>query len=86
MGAAALKLGTKACCASKHEETRSAVRAISRATKHKHVKLVSSGSSAILAGLKGISDRVMIPDQGGWKGFKSYPRLLGLEVCEADRT
>jgi hypothetical protein len=84
MSAAALKLGTKACCASRHEETRKAAQAISKATKHKHVKLVSSGNAAILAVLKGINGRAMIPDQGGWKGFKSYPELLGLEVCEVE--
>lgn len=84
MSAAALKLGSKACCASKHEETRKVVQAISKVTKHRHVKLVSSGNAAILAVLKGINGRVMIPDQGGWKGFKSYPKLLGLEVCEVE--
>ncbi|MBI5252858.1 MAG: DegT/DnrJ/EryC1/StrS family aminotransferase [Euryarchaeota archaeon] len=84
MSAAALKLGSEACCASRHEETRKAIRAISEVTKHRHVKLVSSGNAAILAVLKGINGRVMIPDQGGWKGFKSYPRLLGLEVCEVE--
>ncbi len=84
MSAAALKLGREACCASRHEETRKAIRAISEVTKHRHVKLVSSGSAAILAALKGINGGVMIPDQGGWKGFKSYPKLLGLEVCEVE--
>lgn len=84
MSAAALKLGTKVCCASKHEETRKAIRAISKVTKHRHVKLVSSGNAAILVVLKSISGRVMIPDQGGWKGFKTCPELLGLEVCEVE--
>lgn len=84
MSAAALRLGTKACCASKHEETRKAIRAISKVTKHRYVRLVSSGNAAILAALKGMNGRVMIPDQGGWKGFRVYPELLGLEVCEVE--
>ena len=54
-------------------------------TKHDNVKLVSRGNAAILAALaivKKVNPKpfILIPDQGGWISFKTYPELLGFEV------
>jgi len=46
------------------------------------VRLVSSGNAAILAALSTVGKRVLIPDQGGWKGFRTLPQFLGKEVVE----
>ncbi len=55
---------------------------ISKITKHKNVEFTSSGSSAIFIALKMVEGKVMIPDQGGWIGFKRIPKLFGIETCE----
>jgi hypothetical protein len=82
MAKAALNLGTESEYATRHKERNKALKQISAVTRHRHVKLVSSGDCAIFAVAKAINGKIMIPDQGGWKGFKYYPQLLGLEVCE----
>lgn len=81
MSAAALELDTT-CCAHKSIELRETLEAVSRATKHRYVKFVSSGSAAVLAALKGVGGKVIIPDQGAWTGFRKYPKLLGMEAVE----
>lgn len=63
-------------------EVEKAEKAISRATGHKHVALLSSCNAAILAAAKAVKGRVMVPDQGGWKGFKVYPSLWGRRIVE----
>lgn len=94
MSAAALELDSL-CCAHKSVELK-ALEAVSKATKHKYVKLVSSGSAALMAALKGLdtvgsakairsclrNGKVIIPDQGAWSGFKKYPKLFGIEAVE----
>jgi hypothetical protein len=47
----------------------------------KFVNPVASGNCAILAAVSAIDGKIMIPDQGGWRGFKDYPDLMGKEVC-----
>ncbi|MFC1742313.1 DegT/DnrJ/EryC1/StrS family aminotransferase [Nanoarchaeota archaeon] len=58
---------------------------ISKYTKHKHVKLVQRGNAAILCALaitKKINPRafLLIPDQGGWISFKTYPKMFGFDI------
>jgi len=56
-------------------------------TKHQAVKLIDRGNSAIFIALsiaKKINPKpyILIPDQGGWISFKTYPKLLGFEIKE----
>lgn len=57
-------------------------------THHNHVKLVHRGNAAIMAALymiRKVQDKrviVLIPDQGGWISFKTYPNMLGLQIIE----
>ncbi|MDR3223159.1 MAG: DegT/DnrJ/EryC1/StrS family aminotransferase [Methanobrevibacter sp.] len=51
-------------------------------TNHKHVKLVNSGNSAILIGLNSMNSPILIPDQGGWHGFKQISKFLNKETIE----
>jgi len=55
-------------------------------TKHKYIELTSRGNDAILTALliaKSLSKKkVIIPDQGGWFSYRTYPKKLGLEVVE----
>jgi len=51
-------------------------------TNHDHVKTVNSGNSAILSAMGSFKDKILIPDQGGWTGFKNMAKFLGLETVE----
>lgn len=81
MSESALTLGEEAGCRAGHNEVNGCIRSIREVVGQKFVKLVSSGNCAILAVVSAIDGRVMIPDQGGWRGFKDYPELMGMEVC-----
>ena len=61
------------------------VRKLKDFTKHNHIILTDRGNSAIFTALyiaKKVNERpvVLIPDQGGWASFKTYPKILGFEV------
>ena len=54
-------------------------------TKHKHVRLVQRGNAAIFCALiiaKKTNPKpfILIPDQGGWISFNTYPKLLGFDI------
>lgn len=55
---------------------------ISDITNHEHAKVVNNGNSAILAAMSIFNDKIMIPDQGGWTGFKNTAEFLGLKTIE----
>jgi len=55
---------------------------ISEITGHEHVKIVNSGNSAILAAMSSFKGKILIPDQGGWSGFKNIAEFLGCEIIE----
>jgi hypothetical protein len=55
---------------------------ISNLTNHDHVKIVNSGNSAILAVMNSFKGKILIPDQGGWTGFKNSAEFFGLETAE----
>lgn len=82
MARAAHDLGERACCAGENGYTKDCIKAITRLTGHKRVKLLSSGNCAIMAIARAINGKIMVPDQGGWRGFIQYPETLGLEVCK----
>ena len=64
------------------EEIRLARDRISDLTNHEHVNMVNSGNSAILGAMSIFKGKIMIPDQGGWTGFKNIAEFLGLETVE----
>lgn len=56
-------------------------------SQHNNVKLVNCGNAAIFAALyiaKKINSKpyILIPDQGGWISFQTYPKILGFEIIE----
>ena len=59
---------------------------LNKITKHKNCKLTCSGNAAILCALSlartAGKTRILIPDQGGWVSYKTYPELLNLETAE----
>tara|TARA_B100000315_G_scaffold259303_1_gene314829 strand:+ start:9677 stop:10660 length:984 start_codon:yes stop_codon:yes gene_type:complete len=77
---AAKEIGSKEF--SMKKEVNDAKKAFSSITGHRHIELLSSCDAAIMLVLKSLNGKVMIPDQGGWKGFKTLPRLFGLEIRE----
>ncbi len=66
----------------KYEEITRAEERIKDISGHEHVKIVNSGNSAILSVMSTFNNGIMIPDQGGWVGFKKMAKFLGLKVSE----
>ncbi len=64
------------------DEVRLAQDRISSLTNHDHAKILNSGNSAILAAMAIFKGKIIIPDQGGWTGFKNIAEFLGLEAVE----
>ncbi len=81
MSESALHLGEKSLSSASHDEIKECIAGIRKLVGQKFIKPVSSGNCAILAVVSAIKGKVMIPDQGGWRGFKDYPRIMGREVC-----
>ena len=53
---------------------------IKELTNHENVKITSSGNNSIFIALSAIEGDVIIPDQGGWHGFKQIAKFLGKNV------
>jgi len=56
-------------------------------TQHNHVRITDRGNSAIFVAMvmaKKVNPKpfLLIPDQGGWISFRTYPSLLGFDVKE----
>lgn len=54
-------------------------------TGHKYVKIVHRGNAAIFAALaiaKKVNPKsfLLMPDQGGWISYQTYPKLLGFDI------
>ena len=64
----------------KYEETALAEESVKNFTKHEYVKILNSGNSAIMSVMSTLQKNVLIPDQGGWSGFKRMAELFGLET------
>ncbi len=62
----------------------SAIQEVVKLTGHPFVELTPRGNTAIFCALylakKAGKTRVFIPDQGGWFTFKTYPKILGMDV------
>ena len=53
---------------------------IKKLTKKENAKITSSGNNSILISLNSIEGDVIIPDQGGWHGFKQIAKFLGKNI------
>ncbi|MCC7554443.1 MAG: DegT/DnrJ/EryC1/StrS family aminotransferase [Methanobacteriaceae archaeon] len=53
---------------------------IKNITKHSYCNLTNSGNASIFLALSAINNKIIIPDQGGWNGFKQIANLLNKEV------
>ncbi len=61
------------------------IRKLKEFTQHEHIKLTDRGNSAIFSALyiaKKINPKplILIPDQGGWVSFKTYPKILNFQI------
>ena len=45
-------------------------------TAKEHAKMTSSGNNSIFIALSAVKGDIIIPDQGGWHGFKQIARHL----------
>ncbi|MGB9979934.1 DegT/DnrJ/EryC1/StrS family aminotransferase [Methanobacterium sp.] len=64
------------------DEIRLAQDKISKTTGHEYVKILNSGNSAILAVMNSFKNKIMVPDQGGWTGFRNMAEFRGIEVIK----
>ena len=53
---------------------------IKELTNSKYAKITSSGNNSIFVALSSIEGSVLIPDQGGWHGFKQIAKFLNKEI------
>lgn len=53
---------------------------ISELTGHEHVKITSSGNNSILIALSSVKGDIIVPDQGGWHGFKQIAKFLNKDI------
>ena len=65
---------------SRYEEILNAEEGVKKLTRHDQVKIVNSGNSAILSVMSTFKDKIMIPDQGGWIGFKKMAEFLDIKA------
>ncbi|PWB87166.1 UDP-4-amino-4-deoxy-L-arabinose--oxoglutarate aminotransferase [Methanobrevibacter thaueri] len=49
-------------------------------TTKEHVKMTSSGNNSIFIALSAITGDIIIPDQGGWHGFKQIAKFLDRNI------
>lgn len=49
-------------------------------TNHEEVEITSSGNNSIFIALSSIEGDIIIPDQGGWHGFKQIAKFLGNNI------
>ena len=58
----------------------SCIEKISKLTGHDEVRITSSGNNSIFIALSAVEGDVIIPDQGGWHGFKQIAKFLNKNI------
>ena len=53
---------------------------IRQLTSHEEAKITSSGNNSIFIALSAIEGDIIIPDQGGWHGFKQIAKFLNKNI------
>lgn len=51
-------------------------------TGHEHAKITSSGNNSIFIAISAIEGDIIIPDQGGWHGFKQIAKFLNKNIIQ----
>ena len=49
-------------------------------TSHDEAKVTSSGNNSIFIALSAVEGDIIVPDQGGWHGFKQIARFLNKNI------
>ena len=57
-----------------------AVTIICELTSHENAKITSSGNNSIFIALAAVEGDVIVPDQGGWHGFKQIAKFLNKNI------
>lgn len=68
------------CHAALYGEKQDPEKKIRKITGHRYVRILSSGNAAILLTVSRLDGPILVPEQGGWRGFKRIPEILGREV------
>lgn len=55
---------------------------IKKHTGHKYSAITNSGNGSIYLALSSIGENLLIPDQGGWNGFKQIGKLLNKNITQ----
>lgn len=55
-------------------------RKVQELTHHEYSKITNSGNNSIFIALSFVKGSIIIPDQGGWNGFKQVARFLNKEI------
>ena len=58
----------------------SCIEKISELTGHDEVRITSSGNNSIFIALSAVEGDVIVPDQGGWHGFKQIAKFLNKNI------
>ena len=58
----------------------SAIDKIKNLTGHDEVRITTSGNNSIFIALSSVEGDILIPDQGGWHGFKQIAKFLNKNV------
>lgn len=48
----------------------------------KNTYILNSANSCILTVIESLPEPILIPDQGGWNGFRKSAQILGKKICE----
>ena len=64
----------------KKDYEKSCISKIKDLTTKEHVRMTSSGNNSIFIALSAIEGDIIIPDQGGWHGFKQIARFLNKNI------
>ena len=75
---ASLELGNRV---TGNEHKKNAEDAVKKVTGHQHARVLNSGNAAIMAAMCNLKGPIMIPDQGGWSGFRKIAEFYSVEVA-----
>ena len=53
---------------------------IRKMTSHENVVLTNNGNAAIMLAISTVQDSILVPDQGGWNGFKQIAKSLNKKI------
>ena len=75
-----MKIMSEVALGSDIDYEQSAIDKIKDLTTHDKVKITSSGNNSIFIALSAIEGDIIVPDQGGWHGFKQIAKFLNKNI------